>query len=183
MRDGRWSARCCWPCRARTSSARSPAARRANAARGPSPRSGTAWTPARTCCASTTSRRRRTSWPCGPCCAASASWRPTRASAPSATLVDDRRRPLNPTRPGAGRPTHTNPGDPMSSVLDRSALEKSPLADLHLLANELGVDGFRRLRKPELVDAIVARQSDEPAAEEPVAEEPIAEEERPEPRG
>src|SRR4051794_5828078 len=71
----------------------------------------------------------------------------------------------------------------MPSVLDRSALEQSPLADLHLLANELGVDGFRRLRKPELVDAIVARQSDEPAAEEPVAEEPIAEEERPEPRG
>src|SRR3954469_25029294 len=51
----------------------------------------------------------------------------------------------------------------MPSVLDRSALEQSPLADLHLLANELGVDGFRRLRKPELVDAIVARQSDAPA--------------------
>src|ERR1700754_150857 len=48
----------------------------------------------------------------------------------------------------------------MSSVLDRSELEQSPLADLHLLANELGVDGFRRLRKSELVDAIVARQSD-----------------------
>src|SRR5262245_52496732 len=63
----------------------------------------------------------------------------------------------------------------MPSVLDRSALEQSPLADLHLLANELGVDGFRRLRKPELVDAIVARQSDEPPAE-PVAEEPRAEE-------
>ena len=47
----------------------------------------------------------------------------------------------------------------MPSVLDRSALEQSPLADLHLLANELGVDGFRRLRKPELVDAILARQS------------------------
>jgi transcription termination factor Rho len=55
----------------------------------------------------------------------------------------------------------------MSSVLDRDELEQSPLADLHLLANELGVDGFRRLRKPELIDAIIARQSDtEPAAEE-----------------
>ena len=53
----------------------------------------------------------------------------------------------------------------MPSVLDRSALEQSPLADLHLLANELGVDGFRRLRKPDLVDAILARQSgDAPAA-------------------
>ena len=41
----------------------------------------------------------------------------------------------------------------MSSVLDRDALERSPLADLHLLANELGVDGFRRLRKAELIDA------------------------------
>jgi transcription termination factor Rho len=47
----------------------------------------------------------------------------------------------------------------MTSVLDRSGLEQSPLADLHLLANELGVDGFRRLRKGELVDAILARQS------------------------
>src|SRR5690348_9569450 len=57
----------------------------------------------------------------------------------------------------------------MPSVLDRSALEESPLADLHLLANELGVDGFRRLRKPELVDAIVARQSDQEPSE-PVAD-------------
>ncbi|MDA0136678.1 Rho termination factor N-terminal domain-containing protein [Solirubrobacter deserti] len=57
----------------------------------------------------------------------------------------------------------------MPTVLDRSALEQSPLADLHLLANELGVDGFRRLRKPDLVDAILARQGGEAAAEEPVA--------------
>src|SRR5438046_8550047 len=47
----------------------------------------------------------------------------------------------------------------MSSVLDRSALAESPLADLHLLANELGVDGFRRLRKADLIDAIVAKQA------------------------
>jgi len=46
----------------------------------------------------------------------------------------------------------------MSSVLDRSGLEQSPLADLHLLAGELGVENFRRLRKTELVDAILARQ-------------------------
>ena len=44
----------------------------------------------------------------------------------------------------------------MSAVLDRDELEQSPLADLHLLANELGVDGFRRLRKPDLIDAIIA---------------------------
>src|SRR3954463_2754624 len=53
----------------------------------------------------------------------------------------------------------------MPSVLDRSALEQSPLADLHLLANELGVDGFRRLRKPDLVDAILERQGGEQAPE------------------
>ena len=47
----------------------------------------------------------------------------------------------------------------MSSVLDRPGLEKSPLADLHLLASELGVENFRRLRKGELIDAILDRQS------------------------
>jgi transcription termination factor Rho len=55
----------------------------------------------------------------------------------------------------------------MSTVLDRDALEKSPLADLHLIANELGVDGFRRLRKPDLIDAIIATQSGD--GEEPEA--------------
>jgi transcription termination factor Rho len=54
----------------------------------------------------------------------------------------------------------------MSSVLDRPGLEQSPLADLHLLAGELGVENFRRLRKADLIDAILARQegtSEEPA--------------------
>jgi len=44
------------------------------------------------------------------------------------------------------------------SVLSRSALESSPLADLHAIASELGIDGFRRLRKADLVDRIVAHQ-------------------------
>jgi len=69
----------------------------------------------------------------------------------------------------------------MSSVLDRDALDKSPLADLHLIANELGVDGFRRLRKAELVDAIIARQSGEEAST-PVDEDSSAVEEAPKPR-
>ena len=43
-------------------------------------------------------------------------------------------------------------------VLGRSELEQSPLADLHLIASELGLDGFRRLRKADLVAAILARQ-------------------------
>jgi transcription termination factor Rho len=66
----------------------------------------------------------------------------------------------------------------MSSVLDRAELEQSPLADLHLLANELGVDGFRRLRRDDLIDAIVARQSGAEAAEP----EPEEDEEAPKPR-
>ncbi|HKG03388.1 MAG TPA: Rho termination factor N-terminal domain-containing protein [Conexibacter sp.] len=49
-------------------------------------------------------------------------------------------------------------------VLERSALADSPLADLHAIASEIGIDGFRRLRKEELIDAIVARQGGEPAA-------------------
>jgi transcription termination factor Rho len=41
------------------------------------------------------------------------------------------------------------------AVLDRSELEASPLADLHAIADELGLEGFRRLRKADLVDAIL----------------------------
>jgi transcription termination factor Rho len=44
------------------------------------------------------------------------------------------------------------------SVLSRPALEASPLADLHAIASELGIDGFRRLRKADLIDRIVAHQ-------------------------
>src|SRR3954467_11835426 len=66
--------------------------------------------------------------------------------------------------------------DPMS-VLSRSALESSPLADLHAIASELGIDGFRRLRKADLVDRIVEHQGgddDESVAEDAVAEDGVA---------
>ncbi|HZO36724.1 MAG TPA: Rho termination factor N-terminal domain-containing protein [Solirubrobacteraceae bacterium] len=43
------------------------------------------------------------------------------------------------------------------SVLSRPALEDSPLADLHTIATELGLDGFRRLRKADLIDRILER--------------------------
>jgi transcription termination factor Rho len=56
-------------------------------------------------------------------------------------------------------------------VLDRDALSESPLADLHLLAAELGVDGFRRLRRDDLVDAILARQAGEAVQAEEESEE------------
>ncbi len=44
------------------------------------------------------------------------------------------------------------------SVVDRSALEASPLADLHAIASELSIDGYRRLRRAELIDAILNKQ-------------------------
>ena len=62
----------------------------------------------------------------------------------------------------------------MTAVLDRGELEASSLADLHAIADQLGLDGFRRLRKAELIDRIVGEESDgagrvdrEPADREP----------------
>jgi transcription termination factor Rho len=46
------------------------------------------------------------------------------------------------------------------SVLDRKELEQSPLADLHAIASELGMEGFRRLRKDDLIKAILKDQGD-----------------------
>ena len=43
-------------------------------------------------------------------------------------------------------------------VIDRAALEESPLADLHAIASELSIDGYRRLRKEQLIGAILERQ-------------------------
>jgi transcription termination factor Rho len=64
-------------------------------------------------------------------------------------------------------------------VLSRDALEASPLADLHAIASELGIDGFRRLRKADLVGAILATSGSDDGegdAAAPAAE-PAAEEE------
>lgn len=47
-------------------------------------------------------------------------------------------------------------------VVDRSELEQSPLADLHALASELGIEGYRRLRKDDLVDAILTATGGDP---------------------
>jgi transcription termination factor Rho len=71
------------------------------------------------------------------------------------------------------------------AVLHRDALEASPLADLHAIASELGIDGFRRLRKAALIDRILDQQGDadadgdgvvaqvvDEAAEEPEARAP-----------
>jgi transcription termination factor Rho len=42
------------------------------------------------------------------------------------------------------------------SVLDRSELEKSHLADLHAIASELGIEGYRRMGREALIEAILA---------------------------
>ena len=41
------------------------------------------------------------------------------------------------------------------SVLQRKELEASPLADLHAIASELGLESYRSLRKADLVAAIL----------------------------
>jgi transcription termination factor Rho len=46
------------------------------------------------------------------------------------------------------------------TVLDRSELEASPLADLHVIADQIGLEGFRRLRKADLIDAILGEKTD-----------------------
>jgi transcription termination factor Rho len=61
------------------------------------------------------------------------------------------------------------------SILDRDSLEASPLADLHAIASELAIDGYRRLRRADLITAILEKQSGADAgAAEGEAEEPVA---------
>ena len=83
-------------------------------------------------------------------------------------------------------------------VLDRKELEESPLSDLHAIASELGIEGYRRLRRDDLIDALAgdggakpkakprsrsrAKKTEEAAEPEAAAEESPAEErEQPEP--
>ncbi len=61
------------------------------------------------------------------------------------------------------------------SVLQRKELEDSPLADLHAIASELGIEGYRALRREDLVAAILG--GGESAAESTESE--PAERERP----
>jgi len=49
------------------------------------------------------------------------------------------------------------------SILDRTELEKSPLADLHAVASELGIEGYRRLGKTDLIGEILAGPSGDEA--------------------
>ena len=47
------------------------------------------------------------------------------------------------------------------AVLQRKELEASPLADLHAIASELGLEGFRTMRKADLIGAILGAQGGE----------------------
>ena len=61
------------------------------------------------------------------------------------------------------------------SVLQRKELEASPLADLHAIASELGLEGFRAMRREDLVGAILEAQGGGDAAPEPEEDEPAPE--------
>jgi transcription termination factor Rho len=67
-------------------------------------------------------------------------------------------------------------------VLQRSQLESSPLADLHAIASELGLEGYRSKRKDDLIGAILVAQGGEPEPPEvdepepPDADEPLPDE-------
>jgi len=58
------------------------------------------------------------------------------------------------------------------SVLQRKELEDSPLADIHAIASELGIEGYRGLRRGDLIAAILDVQGggDDAPAEKPDTE-------------
>ncbi len=55
-------------------------------------------------------------------------------------------------------------------ALDRTELEASPLADLHLIADQLGIDGYRRLRKADLIASILGGQGTEASSAQDFAD-------------
>ena len=63
------------------------------------------------------------------------------------------------------------------AVLERPELEASPLADLHAIADQIGLEGFRRLRKADLIDAILGER-DPAARREPPMRRATADEDR-----
>src|SRR2546423_14581192 len=52
-------------------------------------------------------------------------------------------------------------------VLDRKELEESPLSDLHAIASELGIEGYRRLRREDLIDALAGGEAKAADDDEP----------------
>jgi transcription termination factor Rho len=68
------------------------------------------------------------------------------------------------------------------TVLDRSELQASPLADLHLIADQMGLEGFRRLRKADLIDAILGEKAEDTGDSDGASSDEIASGEEPERR-
>lgn len=71
-------------------------------------------------------------------------------------------------------------------VFERTELEASPLADLHAIASQVGLEGFRRLRKADLITAILEQANGGSPALAADGRAPAAEEEdiaEAEPRG
>src|ERR1700681_1184842 len=68
------------------------------------------------------------------------------------------------------------------AVLERSELEASPLADLHAIADQLGLEGFRRLRKADLIDTILGEPAGASGADEEATDGEAADGEAPPPR-
>ncbi len=66
------------------------------------------------------------------------------------------------------------------SVLQRRELEDSPLADLHAIASELGIEAYRTLRRDDLIGAILTAQGGEEAVDEEVGGQVEMDVERPE---
>src|SRR5215211_3662520 len=65
-------------------------------------------------------------------------------------------------------------------VLDKNELEQSPLADLHAIASEVGIEGYRRLRREDLIEAILSGETPDSEPKAADEEEP---DERPRRRG
>ena len=59
------------------------------------------------------------------------------------------------------------------AVLQRKELEESPLADLHAIASELGLEGYRRLRRADLISAILEAQGEDDGEAVAPGEEPL----------
>src|SRR3954467_10464261 len=62
-------------------------------------------------------------------------------------------------------------------VLERSELEQSPLAALHAIASEVGIEGYRRLRREDLIEALLSGEA--PTSEPKAADQEADDEERP----
>jgi transcription termination factor Rho len=67
-------------------------------------------------------------------------------------------------------------------VLDRKELEESPLSDLHAIASELGIEGYRRLRREDLIDALAGDGGSSASASASGSDDKDEDKEKPKPR-